>query len=424
MKILIKNGYIHDPANKKEGALDILIEGDKILKIAKKIGEKADKTIDAKGKIILPGLIDMHAHLREPGREDAETIATGLAAAACGGFTGVGAMPNTTPCCDNQEVVDFILEEARKANAANLYPIGAVTKNREGKELSEIGELKDARCVAISDDGNSVKDTYIMRRALEYAQMFDMPIVSHCEDRELSANGVMREGYTSTVIGLKGIPSVAESAIVARDLLLAEFTGARIHIAHVSCKESVELIRAAKARGVKVTCETCPHYLILTDESVKNFDTNFKMNPPLPTKEDRDELRKAIKDGTIDVISTDHAPHIEGEKDVEFNRAPFGIIGLETAVAVLATELIGAGVAGWNDIARMMSQQPAEIFGLDKGTLSEGADADITIIDPNEKWVYKKEEIKSKSKNSPFIGTEFKGRVKYTITTGRIIFGD
>lgn len=436
MNILIKDGYIYDPANKRDGVFDILIEEDKILKVAKSIKNKADKTpslkelggsipvdktIDAKGKIVLPGLIDMHAHLREPGREDAETIATGLAAAASGGFTGVCAMPNTKPCCDNQEVVSFLLDKAKKANAANLYPIGAITKNREGKELSEIGELKSAGCVAISDDGNSVKDAAIMRRALEYAHMADLPIISHCEDRDLSANGVMHEGYVSTVIGMRGIPSVAESSIVARDLQLAEFIGARVHIAHVSCKESIELIRNAKAKGVRVTCETCPHYLVLADEGVKSFDTNFKMNPPLRTKEDMDELRAALKDGTIDVVSTDHAPYIESEKDVEFDYAPFGIIGLETAVAVLSSELISNDIIGWNDIAELMSRHPANILGLDRGTLSEGADADITIIDPNEEWVYGREDIKSKSKNSPFIGTKFKGRVKYTIVGGRIL---
>ena len=424
MKMLIKDGYIYDPANKREGVFDILIQDNKILKVAKKIKDKTSRTIEAKGKIILPGLIDMHAHLREPGREDAETIATGLNSAAWGGFTGVCAMPNATPCCDNQEVVDFILNKAKKANAANLYPIGAITKNREGKELSEIGELRNAGCVAISDDGNSVKDTSIMRRALEYARMFNMPIISHCEDKDLSADGVMHEGYVSTVIGLRGMPSIAESTVVARDLELAEFTGARIHIAHVSCKESIELIRAAKVKGVRVTCETCPHYLVLTDENARNFDTNFKINPPLRTKEDMDELRQALKDGPIDVISTDHAPHIESEKDMEFDYAPFGIIGLETAVAVLATHLIGNNIISWNDIAEMMSKHPAEILGLDKGTLSEARDADITIIDPDEEWVYKKEDIKSKSKNSPFIESKFKGRVKYTIVGGRIIFGD
>lgn len=424
MKILIKDGYIYDPANKREGEFDILLQEDKILKVAKEIRDKADRTIDAKGKIVLPGLIDMHAHLREPGREDAETIATGLSAAACGGFTGVCTMPNTSPCCDNQEVVDFMLDKARKANVTYLYPIGAITKNREGKELSEIGELKNAGCVAISDDGHSVKDSSIMRRALEYASMFDTPVISHCEDKNISADGVMHEGYISTVIGLKGIPSVAESTIVARDLQLAEFTGARIHIAHVSCKESIELIKTAKAKDIRVTCETCPHYLVFTDENVKSFDTNFKVNPPLRTKEDVNALKAALKDGTIDVISTDHAPHIESEKDVEFDLAPFGIIGLETAVAVLATELIANNVIGWNDIAEKTSRHPAEILGLDKGALGEGKDADITIIDPEEKWIYSKENIKSKSKNSPFIGTEFKGKTKYTIVGGRIIFGD
>jgi len=421
MNILIKDGYIYDPGNRREGHFDILIEDNRIKKVAKKMKAQADKTIDAKNKVVLPGLIDMHAHLREPGREDAETIATGLNAASSGGFTGVCAMPNTKPCCHNQQVVDFILDRAKVSKSANLYPIGAITKDREGKELAEMGELKHAGCVAISDDGNSVNDSSIMRRALDYAHMLDMPVISHCEDKDLSADGVMHEGYISTELGLKGIPAVSESAIVARDLQLAEFTGARIHIAHVSCKESLEFIRQAKARGIRVTCETCPHYLVLTDEKVKSFDTNFKINPPLRTKDDVDALRAALKDGTIDVISTDHAPHIESEKDVEFNYAPFGIIGFETAVAVLSTEIVSKNIITWNDIAEMMSNHPAHILGLDKGTLSEGADADITIIDPGEEWVYKREDVKSKSKNSPFIGWKFSGRVKHTIVNGHEI---
>ncbi len=421
MEILIKNGYVYDPANRIEGNLDILIEDARIKKVAKKIKAQADKTIDASGKIVLPGLIDMHAHLREPGREDAETIATGLDAASAGGFTGVCAMPNTEPCCHNQEVADFILERARAAKKANLYPIGAITKNRAGAELAEMSELKNAGCVAISDDGHSVYDASLMRRALEYAHMLDMPVIAHCEDKDLTADGVMHEGYISTELGLKGIPAVSESAIVARDLQLAGFTGARIHIAHVSCKESLELIRAAKAKGIRVTCETCPHYLVLTDEKVRSFDTNFKMNPPLRTKEDMEALRAGLKDGTIDVISTDHAPHIESEKDVEFNYAPFGIIGFETAVAVLSTEIVAKNIITWNDMAEMMSNHPAHILGLNKGTLSEGRDADITIIDPDEEWVYKREDIRSKSKNSPFIGWKFKGRVKYTIVEGRLV---
>lgn len=421
MDMLIKDGYIYDPANKREGDFDILVRDGKILKVAKKVKENAAKIIDAKGKIALPGLIDMHAHLREPGRENAETIATGLAAAASGGFTGVAAMPNTEPCCDNQEVFYFMRQQARKANTANLYPTGAITKNREGKELAELGELKNAGCLAISDDGTSVKNASIMRRALEYAHMLGMVVISHCEDSDLSADGVMHEGYISTELGMVGIPAVAESTIVARDLQLAEFAAARIHIAHVSCKESLEIIRTAKAKGMKVTCETCPHYLIFTDDKVKNFDTNFKMNPPLRSKEDREALRSALKDGTIDVISTDHAPHIESEKDVEFNYAPFGIIGLETALAAIATEIVANNIITWNGVVEMMSLHPAQILGLNKGTLSEGRDADITIVDPNEEWVYKREDIRSKSKNSPFIGSKFKGKVKYTIVAGRIV---
>ncbi|MBN1872427.1 MAG: dihydroorotase [Candidatus Omnitrophica bacterium] len=424
MKTLIKDGYIYDPANRREGVHDIFIVGNKIIKVAKKIKEKADRTIEASRMVVLPGLIDMHAHLREPGREDAETIETGLDSASRGGFTSVCAMPNTTPCCDNQGVVELMLEKARNARLAHLFPIGAITKNREGKELSEVGELRHAGCVAVSDDGHSVKDSSLLRRAMEYSLMFDIPIISHCEDVGLSQEGVMHEGYVSTVLGMKGIPSASESIIVARDLQLAEFTGARIHIAHVSSRESLDLIKHAKAKGVRVTCETCPHYLIFTDEDVRTFDTNFKMNPPLRTSEDREALRQAVHDGTIDVIATDHAPHIESEKDVEFDYAPFGIIGFETAVASLNTLLIRDKITDWNGIVELMSLHPAKILGLDKGTLGEGKEADITIIDPNERWVCTKDEIRSKSKNSPFIGFEFKGNVKYAMVSGHVTFGD
>jgi dihydroorotase len=332
-------------------------------------------------------------------------------------------MPNTNPCCDNQGVVELMLEKARHAKLSHLFPIGAITRNREGKELAEMGELRHAGCVAISDDGQSVEDSELLRRAMDYSLMFDMPIIAHCEDTKLSSDGVMHEGYVSTVLGMKGIPAAAESIVVARDLQLAEFTGARIHIAHVSSKESLNLIRSAKTRGVRVTCETCPHYLIFTDENVKAFDTNFKMNPPLRTAEDREALRKAVHDGTIDVIATDHAPHIESEKDIEFNYAPFGIIGFETAIASLNTLLIEDKITDWNGIVELMSLHPAKILGLDKGALSEGKEADITIIEPNERWVYTKEDIRSKSKNSPFIGLEFKGNVKYTIVGGHVAFG-
>jgi len=424
VKTLIKNGYVYDPGNGREGRLDILIESGKIARVAKKLNVKTDRVVDAGKMVVLPGLVDMHAHLREPGREDAETIASGLSAAATGGFTSVCVMPNTEPCCDNEGTVRFMKEKASQARLSNLFVIGAITKGRRGEALAEIGELKEAGCIAISDDGNSVEDASLMRRALEYSMMFDIPVISHCEDKRLSGDGVMNEGYVSTTLGLQGIPNAAESTIVARDLELAAFTGARLHIAHVSCRESVELIKAAKSKGVRVTCETCPHYLVFTDEDLRAFDTSLKTYPPLRTAEDRQALRAAAMDGTIDAIATDHAPHIESEKEVEFDYAPFGITGLETAVSALLTFMLKDRPGDWRALAELMSLHPAKIIGEDKGTLGEGKDADITIIDPVEKWVYGAGEIKSKSKNSPFLNTGFTGRVKYTIVGGRIVYGE
>jgi dihydroorotase len=419
MSILIKKGHVVDPANKRDGVFDILVEDGKISRVEKDIKQKAETVIDAKGKIVTPGLIDMHAHLREPGREDAETIKTALRAAVKGGFTSVASMPNTTPCCDNQSVARFIIEEARAANLANVFPVGAITKGREGKELSEMWDVKEAGALAFSDDGNSVKDASIMRRALEYASMFEAPIISHCEDRELSDDGVMHEGFTSTVLGLAGIPSRAESTVVERDIELAEIAATKIHIAHVSAKESIDAIKKGKERGVRVTAEVTPHHLALTDSCLKTFDTNMKVNPPLRTEEDRKALKKALKDNTIDVIATDHAPHLENEKDVEFDRAPFGAIGLETTLSICIMELIEGKVLNWPELVRKLSLNPAKILGIERGTLSEGAPADITIIDPAKEWVYKKEEIESKSSNSPFIGWTLKGLATDVIVGGR-----
>lgn len=411
MSILIKKGRVIDPANKRDGIFDILIEDGKISKIGKELKDKANTAIDAKDKIVVPGLVDMHAHLREPGREDTETIKTALRAAVKGGFTSLASMPNTTPCCDNQSVVKFIIEEAKSVKLANVFPIGAITKAREGKELSEMWDLKDAGAVAFSDDGASIRDASLMRRALEYAKMLNVPVIVHCEDKALSQGGVMREGFVATTLGLKPIPSRAESSIVERDIGLAEMTGAKIHIAHVSSKESVRIIREAKKRGVNVTAEVTPHHLALTDSCVKTFDTNMKMNPPLGTPEDVKALKEGLKDGTIDAIATDHAPHLESEKDVEFDHAPFGVIGLETALSICVMELIEKKVLTWPELIAKLALNPAKILGIKKGVLSEGAPADIVIIDPTTEWVYKKEEIRSKSTNSPFIGWTLKGRV-------------
>ncbi len=424
MRILIKQGHLIDPTNKLDGVFDIFIKDGQISNIAKAIKEKADITIDAKDKIVTPGLIDMHAHLREPGREDEETLYTGSRAAVKGGFTGVCAMPNTEPPCDNKECVGFILEQSRRIGLVNIYPVGTITKMRKGEELSEIGDLKDAGAIAISDDGASVENSELMRRALEYSSMFNMPIISHCEDRHLSAGGVMNEGIVSTILGLRGIPSFSESSVGERDLALAGMTGSRIHIAHVSTKESAELIRRAKAKGLGVTAETCPHYFVLRDECVKSFDTNTKVNPPLRTAADMEAIRAALADGTIDAISTDHAPHTENEKDVEYDYAPFGIIGLETALALTITELVNARVLSWRGLVEKMSLNPSRILGLNRGNLTKGAIVDISVIDPKAEFTYRRDEIESKSKNSPFIGWRLKGRATHVICGGRLTLGD
>lgn len=419
MNILIKKGRVIDPANRRDGIFDILVEDGKISKVEKAINKKADLVIDAKGKIVAPGLVDMHAHLREPGREDEETVKTGLRAAIKGGFTSVASMPNTNPACDEQSVARFIIEEAKKASLANVFPVGAITKKRESQELSEMDDLKEAGCVAFSDDGNPVNEAALMRRALEYSSMLGIPIISHCEDKTLSEGGVMHEGYVSTTLGLRPIPSRAESTIAERDIELAEMAKAQIHIAHVSAEETVNTIKKAKEKGAKVTAEVTPHHLALTDACVKTFDTNTKVNPPLRTEKDRQALKKALKDKTIDVIATDHAPHLESEKDVEFDHAPFGMVGFETALSICITELIKTKILTWPELIEKLSLNPSKILGIKRGTLSEGAPADITVIDPEKEWVYKKEESESKSSNSPFIGWTLKGMATDVIVAGK-----
>jgi len=421
MKILIKNGRIVDPANNIDKKGDLLIENGKISKLGGSIKEKADKTIEADGKIVAPGLVDMHTHLREPGREEAETIDTAMKAAIKGGFTTLSAMPNTDPACDTQADVKFLLERAREVGLGNILPVGTITKKREGKELSRMAELRDAGCLAISDDGASVADAGLMRIAMEYASMEDLLVISHCEDKDLSSGGVMHEGYFSTVLGLKPFPAEAESTIIERDVLLAELAGVRLHIAHVSAAASVEVIRNAKKRGAKVTAEVTPHHLTLTDERVQSFDTNLKVSPPLRSEEDVRALKEGLKDGTIDAIATDHAPHLANEKDKEFDYAPFGMIGLETALALVAGTLVEEKHLSWPELIRKLSTNPASILKYDRGTLSEGAAADVVVIDPGKKWIYKKEDIASKSTNSPFIGWELKGKVTCVIAGGKIV---
>lgn len=422
MAILIKNGRVLNPASKLDRVLDIYIAGGKISKIGKNLKVKASKTIDAKGKIVTPGLIDMHTHLREPGREDVETILSGSIAAVNGGFTSIICMPNTNPPIDNASTLEFILEKAKKAHC-NIYPVATITKARKGEELSEMAELEKLGAVGFSDDGSSVKNSLLMRSAMEYSLMLDTPILEHCEDESLSSGGSMNEGYISTILGLPGIPKESEEVIVARDLLLAELTGAKLHICHVSTKHSIELIREAKKRGVKVTCEVTPHHFTLTEEDVRGFNTNTKVNPPLRTKEDIKAIEKGLGDGTIDVIVSDHAPHLSTEKEFEYEKAPFGLIGLQTTFPLVMKRLVERKILTFSDAVAKLTSNPAKILNLsNKGQIKEGSDADLTIVDPKAEWLFKAEDIKSLSQNSPFIGWKFKGKPIYTIVGGKIEF--
>jgi len=421
--ILIKNGRVVNPGG-REGQLDILIKDDKIAAIGKNVREKSARVIDAKGKIVAPGLIDMHTHLREPGREDEETIAQTSLAALKGGFTSICCMPNTSPPIDNQGTVKFIYDRANanKNGCVNIFPVGAITKGRKGEELAEIAELKEAGVVAISDDGDCVMNALLMRRAFEYSKMFSLPIISHCEDKNLSKNGVMNEGYVSTVLGLPGIPDESEEIIVYRDISLARMTAGILHIAHTSTKGSVELIKEAKRKKIRVSAEATPHHLILSDEVVRGFDTNTKVNPPLRAREDVMALRRGLADGTIDVIATDHAPHSQEEKDEDYRTAPFGIVGLETCLALVLTELVNKKVITLRNAIAKLTTNPARILGLNKGILETGYDADIVIIDPDMEWTISPRDFVSSCRNSPFIGMKVRGRVISTIVGGRILY--
>lgn len=422
MSVLIKNATIVN-ANETIKGKDILLEKGKITKIAASISADGAKVIDAKNKLVMPGLIDIHVHFREPGREDKENVETGSRSAAKGGFTTIMCMPNTEPAIDNAMVVKGIIEKAQQVGLTNVIPIGAITKGRKGLELADMFELKEAGCLALSDDGHVVENSQVMRRAVEYAKMVDILLIQHCQDPMLMAGGVMNEGFVSTVLGLKGDPVISESVIVGRDIEIAFYTGGRVHFAHMSAKRSIDLIRIAKSQGINVTCEACPHHFTLTDEEVRSFDTNTKMNPPLRTKEDVEAIKEGFKDGTIDCIVTDHAPHTHEDKEVDYDQAPFGIIGLETSVGLTIKELVEPGILNWNQMVDKMSTSPAKVVGLKtKGVIKEGFDADITIIDPNLKWEFKAETIASKSKNTPFIGWKFKGGVDTTICNGKVTY--
>ena len=423
MGLLIKNAIIVNADKIGDKPQDILCENGKIAKIAPGLPAGNHEIIDAAGKKVLPGLIDMHTHLRQPGREDKETIETGSRAAVKGGFTSIMCMPNTNPVIDNAMVVEFIIREANRVGLCNVYPIGAITKGQQDGELTDMAELKASGCLAFSDDGKSVLNSRLFRLAMEYAKMLDVLIIEHCQDPLLSAGGVMNEGVVSTRIGLKGDPGIAETVTVARDIEIALYLNARVHLAHMSLKRSCELIRFAKSQGIKVTAEACPHYFTLTDEACSNFDTSTKVNPPLRSQEDVEAIKAAIADGTIDCIVTDHAPHTKEDKEVGFDLAPFGLIGLETSLGLTITELVKPGIIDLPKMVDRMSFTPARIVGLaNKGVIKLGADADITIIDPGREWTVTQEGFVSKSKNSPFIGRKLKGQVEYTICGGKTVY--
>ncbi|MCG2714110.1 MAG: dihydroorotase [Candidatus Omnitrophica bacterium] len=422
MSILIKGGRVIDPVNKIDAIFDILIEGNLISKVAKNIKVRSDSIIDATNKIVAPGIIDMHVHLRQPGREDKETVATATMAAAKGGVTTVLAMPNTNPAMDCVESLELLKGIINKNALINVLTCGTITKERLGKELSDISGLKQSGVCAISDDGCSVDNDSLMLEALKKAKQNKLLTICHSEDKKISGRGVMNLGFHSTRLGLRGISNASEYTRVARDIELAEKVGACVHIAHVSCKESVEIIANAKKKGIKVTCETAPHYFALSEEDIVDYDTNMKINPPLRAKEDVAAIKAGLKDGSIDVIASDHAPHTENEKDIEFDRAEFGKIGLESGLAVSIMELIDKKILTWLELFEKLAVSPAKILGIDKGTLSVGADADIIIVDADKEFILEKKSIVSKSKNSPFIGKNVKGSVEYTIYNGKVVY--
>jgi dihydroorotase len=419
--LLIQNGRVIDPSQGMDRVTNLLVADGRIAAYdAMPTGQET--VLDAAGKIVAPGLIDMHVHLREPGFEEDETIETGTAAALAGGFTSIACIPNTDPPIDTQAAVAFVRDRAARADNCRVLVIACVSRNREGKELAEIGRLVEAGAVGFSDDGAPVYDAELMRRALEYCLMFDKPVLSHAEIRELSQQGVMHDGLTSLVLGLPGIPAAAEDVMTARDVALAEATGGRLHLMHVSTSNSVDIVRRAKSRGVRVTAEATPHHFSLTDESLRTFDANFKMNPPLRGREHVEAVLAGLADGTIDAVASDHAPHAREKKMQELDRAPFGVVGLETALGMVVTRLIEPGLLDWPTAIGKMSVNPAKILGLNKGTLQIGADADVTIIDPKARWTVDPAEFRSKSANTPFAGWELTGRAEVVIVGGRVKF--
>src|SRR5580765_3808872 len=426
MKRLLKGGRLVDPANGRDGMFDVLIDDGRIARVGRDLPADGAAVVDIpSGYIVCPGLIDMHVHLREPGQEHKETVATGTAAAVAGGFTAVACMPNTSPVNDNAGVTGYILSKAAEANLARVYPIGAVSRGQKGEELADIAELKHAGCVAVTDDGHPVATAMLMRRALEYTSMFDMPVIEHCEEQTLKADGVAHEGFQASALGLRGIPGEAESIMALRDIALAELTRGVVHIAHMSARQTLDAVRWGKSRGARVTCEVTPHHFVLTDEMLGApvaYDTNVKMNPPLRETRDRDAMLQGIADGSIDVIATDHAPHHADEKHVEFDRAPFGITGLETAVSLCFDRLVHAGVISVARLVELLSINPARIMRVAGGSLSEGAPADISVLAPDLRVTIAVERMRSKSKNSPFDGWQLRGGVAATIVGGRTVY--
>ena len=426
MKTMLKGGRVIDPANERDGDFDVLIENGAIARIGRDLPvEGADVFEIRRGWIVVPGLVDIHVHLREPGQEHKETIASGTASAVAGGFTAVACMPNTEPVNDHAGITEFILKKAAEAGLARVYPIGAVSIGSKGEQLAELGEQKTAGCVAFTDDGRPVATALLMRRALEYARMLGVPIVNHCEDPSLKGDGVAHEGYVASQLGLRGIPGEAESIMVERDISLAELTGAHVHIAHMSARQSLRAVRAGKERGVRVTCEVAPHHFTLTDDSLDGpvkYDTNFKMNPPLRAVADRDAMLDGIVDGSVDVIATDHAPHHIDEKMVEFDRAPFGIVGLETAVPIVFDRLVHPGRISLRRMIELLSVNPARVLNVGGGRLDEGRPADITVLAPDLLTTVEAGKLVSKSKNTPFDRWRLTGGVAATLVGGKVVY--
>ena len=421
-KLLIKNGRVIDPASGLDRIADVLVEDAVIAGVGENLEASGADRFDAGGMVVAPGFIDMHVHLREPGFEHAETIETGARAAAAGGFTSICPMPNTAPVNDNPTVTSYMIERAERFAVVNVFPIGAITKNSAGEELAAIGSMKNAGAVAISDDGRPVMNARVMRRAMEFARAFNLPVIDHCEDLHLSAGGDMHEGFDSVRLGLRGIPGVSEDVMVARDILLAELTGARFHVAHVSTRNSAAMVAHARASGLRVSAEATPHHIALADSMMPPYESNYKMKPPLRSASDVEAVRAGIVAGTIEVIASDHAPHPGSEKMQEFEKCPFGVIGLETALAIVLETLVHTGRIGLARLVELFTAGPARVLGLNRGRLSAGVPADVTIFDPERSWTYDVNKSYSKSRNTPFDGRTFRGGPVATIVNGRFVW--